>query len=302
MTNEIRICTAPGTWGVEPVDNPEHAPWPLVLDQVQAAGFDGIELGPLGYLPQHPARLRSELDRRGLGLVGGYLMEPFHDGAWADAILRKAEQTCELLAGAGAEVLVVIADLVPQRSAVAGRRDARVPMTQVERANLLQVIDEVIDRAEEMGLRAALHHHAGTFVEYEDETETVLAALPRLGLCVDTGHAVYAGFDPVELLTKFSERVVHVHLKDLHADRLRRALAHGLSFQEAVAADIFCPLGAGDVDLKAFVRALHSIGYEGWATYEQDRVASDYPQAVRDALRSLAHLKSIGVDTGVAPA
>ena len=61
--------------GIEPGADPDRAPWQLVLDEVAAAGFDGIELGPIGYLPTDPERLSAELASRGLRLAAGYLMK-----------------------------------------------------------------------------------------------------------------------------------------------------------------------------------------------------------------------------------
>jgi inosose dehydratase len=71
MTDALRISTAPGTWGIEAAEDGKQAPWQLMLDEVAAAGFDGIELGPLGYLPANSVRLASELAARALDLAAG---------------------------------------------------------------------------------------------------------------------------------------------------------------------------------------------------------------------------------------
>jgi sugar phosphate isomerase/epimerase len=86
---------------------------------------------------------------------------------------------------------------------------------------------------------------------------------------------------------------MHVHLKDLRTPVLDRALAHGWSFEQAVASGVFCALGDGNCDLAGFLSALGNIGYDGWATYEQDRVAAEHPHARGDAERSLVHLESL---------
>lgn len=300
MTASIRICTAPGAWGIEPRENPEHAPWELVLDELAAAGFAGIELGPLGYLPSDPARLAAELAARDLELTAGYVMEPFHDPAETSRILRATERTCALLAGVGAGTLVVIGSLILARSAAAGRPDAAPALGGWSRATFLRTLGAVADRAAEHGLRAALHPHAGTYVEYEHEIDEILdQAGARLGLCVDSGHCLYSGVDALGLLERHRQRIWHVHLKDLRAEILRDALDKELSFEDTVAAGAFCPLGDGDVDLGSFLEALRTIGYRGWATYEQDRVASDYVTARADAQHSLAYLNRLGVHTRV---
>ena len=112
----------------------------------------------------------------------------------------------------------------------------------------------------------------------------------RLGLCVDTGHCLYSGVDTLGLLERHRRRVWHVHLKDLRADLLIRPRSTRHELRGGGRAGVFCPFGDGDVDLRAFLDALRRIGYRGWGTYEQDRVASDHATARPDAERSLAHL------------
>ena len=75
---QIRIANAPTSWGVEDPEDGANPRWERLLSDIADAGYDGTELGPLGYLPDDPASLRSELADRGLELVGGYVFEPLH--------------------------------------------------------------------------------------------------------------------------------------------------------------------------------------------------------------------------------
>ncbi len=70
MTDAIRYATGPVTWGVDFADDPANPPWQEVLDEISASGIGALELGPVGYLPEDPGRLRAELDGRGLTAVG----------------------------------------------------------------------------------------------------------------------------------------------------------------------------------------------------------------------------------------
>jgi inosose dehydratase len=298
VSASIRIGTAPGTWGIEPIADPDQAPWELVLDQVSAAGFAGVELGPFGYLPSDPDRLAAELSARELKLTAGYVMEPLHDPGQTTRILRATERICALLAAVEAPTLVIIGSLVPARSRAAGRPDAAPPMTGWDRAIFMQTLGAVIARAEEQGLQPAFHPHAGTYVEFEHEIEEVLEhAGTRLGLCVDTGHCLYSGINPAAIVARYAPRLRHVHLKDVRADVLSSAIDRKLSFEQAVSDGTFCALGDGSADLASFLDVLGSVGYIGWATYEQDRLASNYGDARGDAERSLAHLERLGVHT-----
>ena len=67
----IRIGNAPCSWGVEFAGDPRNPPWRRVLDECRSAGYDGIELGPIGYMPEDPAILGPALAERGLTLIGG---------------------------------------------------------------------------------------------------------------------------------------------------------------------------------------------------------------------------------------
>lgn len=302
MSSAIRVSTAPGTWGVEPGEQAGQPPWGLVLDEVSAAGFDGIELGPYGYLPTDPTRLGSELTSRDLELAGGYVMEPLHDAGETDRILDAATQTCSLLAAGGARVVVLIGALAQARSAAAGREDFAPPLAGSERATFLRTLSELVAIAEREGLSAVLHPHAGTHVEFEHEIEEVLEEVDGpLGLCVDTGHCLYSGVDATALVKRHPGLVRHVHLKDLHEPILRKALNSELSFEQAVAAGTFCPLGQGDVDLRGFLRCLRGLDYRGWATFEQDRLPTQYREARAAAEQSLDHLRGLGLSSQSEP-
>ncbi len=291
----MRIATAPGTWGIEPpAANPANPPWQAVLDQIVAAGFDGTELGPLGYLP-NGVELRAVLHERGLALAGGFLMEPLSSGRDRERIEATARRTCKEIAGAGGATLVLIDGLDRERSATAGDAERARRLPPVGWARLIDCASAVAQIAQESGLAVAFHPHAGTHVEFGDEIERLFSDLDlaNVGLCLDSGHALYAGLDPIALLKTYRDRIAHVHLKDVDLDALERVRLDRLSFEAAVAAGVFTPLGAGKVDLTGLIEALRALRYAGWATFEQDRTLETFEQARPDAEASLAHIRAI---------
>jgi inosose dehydratase len=290
----LRIATAPGTWGVETPGDPANPACSRVLDEVALAGFDGIELGPVGYLPESPRLLRAELMRRELALAGGFVMAPFHDARRREEILHVAERTCSVLAELDVRTVALIETVVPVRSRTAGRSDAARRLDARGWRDLIGAVFHVARRIRRRyGVAAAFHPHAGTYVEFADEVERLLEDVDPdlLGLCLDTGHTFYAGADPADWCRRWGERLRHVHLKDVRAP----VLDAGSSFERAVGDGVFCPLGEGDVDLADVRDALEAIGYDGWATYEQDRTPATVGQAAAEAAASLAHLRSIGM-------
>jgi inosose dehydratase len=150
---------------------------------------------------------------------------------------------------------------------------------------------------EEFGLEVTMHAHAAGFVEFEDELEDVLGAIePRLlGVCLDTGHCEYAGFDPVAFYRRHSERVSYLHFKDIDPVVRRRAIDQRTGFYEACAAGLFCNLGDGVVDFRALKGALVAAGFSGWATVEQDRDPTGARSTLADARANLAYLKMSGL-------
>src|SRR5205807_6226479 len=114
--------------------------------------------------------------------------------------------------------IVLLADAErPERIAIAGRPDelARDGLSPTELDGAAARLERAAELCRERGLKAALHPHAATYVETPAETDAILDRAPGLGLCIDTGHTVVAGGDPLEQLKRHAGRLAHVHLKDV---------------------------------------------------------------------------------------
>jgi inosose dehydratase len=267
----VKLATGPVTWGVDFADTPGNPPWAKVLDDIEASGIGALELGPIGYLPEDPVVLRAELDRRDLHAVGSFVFEDLHDPTKADAILALAERACRAVLAGGGDLLVMIDRVCPERVATAGRPGVAPRLDGPRWAAMLELIGRVAAVARSHGVRPVFHPHAGGYVEFEDEIERLLADTD-LELCVDTGHSAYARVDPVALLRRVGSRVGHVHFKDIRPSVLAQVDAEALDFWQAIERGIFCPVGEGMVDIAAVLGVLAELGYEGYATIEQDRV------------------------------
>ena len=287
----VKIGNAPVSYGAFEVTVgisdgvPEAAE---VLDAVQAAGYQGIDLGPLGYLGLG-ADLRAALDARGLLLTGGYV-EIDVSAAEAPANgLAELTQVCDqfdaMANGLDREYLprptvaLIGSPVTSGSDTEASRRD------RIERT-----IGEVIGLCEKRGYEACLHNEVGTQIATQDD---VIRVLENTGaaLCLDTGHLVAAGGDPVAILAGWRNRVSHIHLKDA------RPAESGLPYTDAMELweqDVFCPLGAGHGQIDAVLDSLRSGRYAGWIVVEQDvlprspaayRRASEQQQQNRQYLR-----------------
>lgn len=292
----IQIGAAPCSWGVEFADAPENPPWQQVLEEARGVGYRGIELGPVGYMPEDPVLLEKALQSRDLELIGGVVFRPFHDpGAWED-VLDGVVRTCRSLTAHGAERIVFIDSISPVRAPYAGRADEAPRLSDVEFEGLLDRIRTAAKiSSEEYGLTVCLHAHAAGFVEFEDEIERVLDAIDQrlMKICLDSGHSLYAGFDPVAFYRRYAPRVEYLHFKDIDPDVRERVVANRTGFYEACAQGVFCNLGKGAVDFKALKEAIEEEGFNGWATIEQDCDPAGDTTPVEDARVNLDFLRSM---------
>ncbi|NUT93454.1 MAG: TIM barrel protein [Saccharothrix sp.] len=281
----MRIAGAPISWGVCEVPGWGHVLEPAqVLGEMASLGLKATELGPPDYLPADPEELRGLLDHHGLQLVGGFLAVTLHTDV--ESTMDEADRVARLLAAAGADVLVLAA-----ATGLDGY-DERPDLTDDEWRTLVATAAEIRDTAARHGLRTVLHPHVGTHVERTAEVERFLAD-SDLPLCLDTGHLLIGGTDPVELARRHPERIGHVHLKDVRADIAATVRTGETGYMAAVQQRMYVPLGDGDVDVRALVELLRDKGYTGWLVLEQDTALSDGDPAgtpVRDTARSLAHL------------
>jgi inosose dehydratase len=284
-----RTGGAPISWGVsEAPDWGVELPADRVLGEMRELGLTATELGPTGYLGPGPAEVRARLDRHGLRLIGGFLPVPMHVCTEAD--FAEAGAAMRTLADAGSEVVVLAA-----RSAD-GSYDRKVRLTEEEWPLLLATLRRLQQLAAEFGLRASLHPHVGTAIE--DRASVLrLAESSDIPLCLDTGHLLIGGTDPLELVKQDPRRIAHVHLKDVRSGVATTVAAGESSYIEAVRAGLYAPLGEGDVDVGGIVRALEGATYRGWYVLEQDAALHTAPEPgtgpIDDVRRSLAHLGSI---------
>jgi inosose dehydratase len=186
-------------------------------------------------------------------------------------LLELADRVCRVIIASGGTILSLIDKPDDVRVATAGRPDAAPRLDDVARAGLFARFEAVADLARDAGVHPVVHPHVGGYVEFEDEIERLVADTD-LDLCLDTGHLAYARMDPVVMLERHAGRLAHVHFKDIRPDVLARVDADQLTFWEAIEAGIFCPMGEGLVDIARVLSALERIGYDGFATIEQDRV------------------------------
>lgn len=293
----IKIGNAPCSWGVEFANDPRNPPWRKVLQENRDAGFTGIELGPVGYMPEDPVELAEALDEFDQELVGGVVFRPFHDPDKWDDVLDGSVRTCKALKAHGAQHLVLIDSISSRRAPTAGRASEAEQMDADEWAAYRDKFSKVARMAtEDYGLTVGIHAHAAGFMDFEPELERLLNEVDEsiLKICFDTGHHSYAGFDPVAFMQKHIDRISYMHFKDIDPAVKANAVAKRTGFYDACAQGIFCKLGQGDVDFPAVRQVLLENEFEGWCTVEQDCDPEGATSPIDDARYNREYLKSIG--------
>lgn len=302
MTRSFRIANAPCSWGVLEFDlEGEAAGYAQVLDEIAATGYTGTELGDWGFMPTDPAVLRAELDRRGLALLAAFVPVALADRATHADGEAVAVRTARLLRDtAGEGCFIVLADnngSVPERTQNAGRITPQMGLSDAQWEVFAEGANRIARAVRaQTGLRTVFHHHCAGYVETPAEVARLMALTDpqALGLCLDTGHIMFGGGDPLELLRAHQERIWHVHFKDFDPSVAAQARAESLDYFGAIRRGVFCELGRGAVDFPAMRDALTGMGYDGWIVVEQD-VLPSLGAPKESAQRNRDYLRSIGL-------
>ena len=292
----IKIGNAPCSWGVEFADDPRNPDWRRVLSDCAGAGYKGIELGPIGFMPEDPAVLADALAQNDLTLIGGVVFRPFHDAGQWDAVWDAANRTCAALVAHGAQHLVLIDSISPRRAPTAGRAAEAEQMGAGEWAGLVDRLRRVAQLGVDHGLTVGIHAHAAGFIDFEPELERLLDEVDEslLKICFDTGHHSYAGYDPLAFMRRHMGRISYMHFKDINPVVKARAVANRTGFYDACGQGIFCNLGTGDVDFTAVRQLLSEANFSGWCTVEQDCDPAGGTSPMDDARLNRDYLATIG--------
>ncbi|MGC2701004.1 MAG: TIM barrel protein, partial [Candidatus Acidiferrales bacterium] len=272
---QICFASAPVSWGVQ--DDPGPAweqPYEQILGEIVSAGFTGAELGPFGYFPTDPGILSEALQRFGLTMLSSFVPVPITEPSRVEKVIEHVRKVSALLSALGARLLVLADCQTPQRREIAGRVpvDGSKSLALDQWKQVAAVIRQVEQAAADFGLHVVFHPHVATFVETPMEVERLFDALAttQVGLCLDTGHCVYGGGEPVEEARKYRSLLHYVHIKDIDAGVLGEARRQKLDFAQAIGAGVFSRIGNGCIDFDGFFRFLAESSYSGWAIVEQD--------------------------------
>ena len=297
----LRVANAPCSWGVIENIEGERYDYVRVLNEIEASGYAGTELGDWGFMPTDPAQLREELARRSLALLASWVSVYLHDAARHQESANDCVRTAKLLAAVGGSDCKIVLGNDPYSDPVRTRNAGRItPEMSLDEAGwgvFARGADTVARRVmDETGLRTVFHHHIGTWVETPAETARLMEMTDSetLGLVFDTGHWAFGGGDPLADIEAFTDRIWLVHFKDHDPDVAAQSRQYGWDGPASVGQGIFPELGRGDVDFPGVLRKLEAIAYDGWIVVEQD-VLPGLGTPLESATRNRNYLRKIGL-------
>lgn len=291
--SKIRIGTAPDSWGVWFPSDPEQIPASQFLAEVVEAGYEAIELGPYGYLPTDPSELRELLEQHQLSVLAGTVFSRLHHPDSWDFTWKQVTDVAALTQAMGGEHIVLIPSMYrDEKTGV----DLEPSTLTDEQWHLLTTQTDELGRRilNEYGLHVQFHSHAESHVGYQSEIERFLESTnpDYVNLCLDTGHVAYYEGDPVQLITKYPERIGYVHLKQVDPEVMKIVREQNIVWPEAVRMGAMTEPPRGVPDMPPVLEALAGLDRDISGIIEHDLYpcAPEVPLPI--AKRTKAYLSS----------
>jgi sugar phosphate isomerase/epimerase len=139
-------------------------------------------------------------------------------------------------------------------------------------------LDTVEQMARTYDIRVAIHNHGPEDKHWprpQDAYAAVKSRDPRLGLCIDIGHTLRTGTDPVDACRECRDRLHDMHVKDLKVKTDR---------------DSQVEVGRGVIDFPALFKTLIDIGYQGQVGLEYEINAKN---PLPGMIESLAYMRGV---------
>jgi len=269
---EIKLGIAPIAWTNDDLpDLGAENTFEQCISEMALAGFTGTEVG--NKYPRDIEELKSYLEPRGLSVAS----------AWFSAFLttKPFEETAEafkehrdFLHGMGAKVIVVS----EQGHSVQGQQetplfDEKPHFTDEEWELLYRGLEKLGELAQEKDMEIVFHHHMGTGVQTTEEIDRLMENTDpaKVHLLYDTGHLVFSGEDPLHIYNKYSDRIKHIHFKDIREAVMTEVKKEKDSFLTGVRKGVFTVPGDGMIDFAPIWEAIKVANYSGWIVVEAEQ-------------------------------
>jgi inosose dehydratase len=288
MPRGSAIAVSPVCWGVSEVRGwgPQLEP-ERVLREVAALGETFIEAGPSGFLPDRSQSSRALLKHHRLKAVAGPVRAVLHHHDLRGAELAHIDGHAAWLSALGAHTLVLT--LIGSRA----DGDPDVALSSTGWAHLLSAIGSVQHVCSNRRLRLAVQPRHGTMIQGPADIERLLVG-SEAGVCIDVGHLVIAGADPIEVVELAAGRIDHIHVSDVDRGLADKVRGRELDYATAVGQGLFKPIGEGGGGVADVVEAVHRSGYTGWyVVASESRLESVHDDPLAQVRKSVARLREM---------
>ena len=262
---EARIGVVPLNWRYDPSRKTEY------LAGIAGYGFQGIQIS-MEQANSHEFLL--EMKQLGISPAEQYLAIPCTVDGPIDASEFDSVETIRLATLADVEMLVLAVDGSADRDRCAGRADGGPQITPEGFRKLALYIEKFATLAADNGIKSSFHPHAATFIESDRETRILMEQInsESVGLCLDVGHWIVGGGDPIRAVQDYGDRITHVHVKDVCDEVLQKMLSGEIESMETAVEEfkLFVPAGTGLLKLPELFLELEKYSFAGWLMSEQD--------------------------------
>ncbi len=134
------------------------------------------------------------------------------------------------------------------------------------------VLDYAEEKVKEYNIKLAIHNHGPEDALYpgpKDVYDRIKNRDPRMGLCIDIGHAARAGVAADKAVKEYKDRLFDLHIKDVSI-----AAKDGKAIE----------LGRGVINFPALVKSLRKIGYKGVCSIEYEKDMTDPMAGIAESL------------------
>ena len=266
----VKLGVAPIAWSND--DMPElggDTTLEQCLEEASQAGYIGIESG--GKFTKSSSELIPKLEKYNLKLCSGWYGANLRKNSVEDEKKLIKEQL-QLFKDCQAPCIVFAEVSGSIQSDPNRRLSTRPQMASDEWKKYCYKISEMGKYLEDQEMPLAYHHHMGTIIETQKDTERLLDNTHEsVKLTLDTGHMFFAKGESVKIIEDYKTRLKHVHCKDIRKNVLEKSLKEDLSFREAFLEGAFTVPGDGCIDYKPLFDILKKNNYSGWLVVEAEQ-------------------------------
>jgi inosose dehydratase len=242
------------------------------LKRIAAYEFEGIQIS---VEQANSDSFLSQMKENNLATAEQYLDIACDENGPLDIADAHSQEIVDAAIRAGVEMLVFAVDGTLERDIYAGRTHLGPQLNENGYQRLADHITKYALQAKAAGMRSSFHPHSATYIETPEETRKLMALLDYdlVGMCLDVGHWIVGGGDPVQGVIEYGKRVTHVHIKDVDPEVLKKLIAGEYERMHVAVEDhyLFVPAGEGALDLPGLFKELAKIDFSDWMMSEQDK-------------------------------